>query len=82
MELILGSYHTTKRTGTVTTEDFIITLFCLLHNRIVNVEKRSDATLYDRIYLETHLTFDSHFSIYLWLLIAYLGLIPLPMTAY
>ena len=30
----------------MTTEDFIITLFCLVDDRMGNVEKRSDALLY------------------------------------
>ena len=46
MEPILGSYQTTKRIGTMTTEDFIIHLFCLVDDRRGKVEKRSDALLY------------------------------------
>jgi hypothetical protein len=45
-ERILGSYQTTKRKQTVTTEDFIISLFCLVDDRMGKVEKRSDALLY------------------------------------
>ena len=43
---ILESYHTVKRIRAVTTEDFIISLFCLVDDRMGKLPKRSDATLY------------------------------------
>lgn len=43
---ILGSYHTTQRRRAVTTEDFIISLFCLVDDRMGNLPKHSDARLY------------------------------------
>jgi hypothetical protein len=43
---ILESYHTVKRIRTVTTEDFIISLFCLVDDRMGKMPKRSDASLY------------------------------------
>src|SRR5215211_8257615 len=43
---ILESYHTVKRIRAVTTEDFIISLFCLVDDRMGKLPKRSDANLY------------------------------------
>ncbi len=43
---ILESYHTDKRIRAVTTEDFIISLFCLVDDRMGKLPKRSDAKLY------------------------------------
>lgn len=43
---ILESYHTVKRIRAVTTEDFIISLFCLVDDKMGKLPKRSDASLY------------------------------------
>jgi hypothetical protein len=43
---MLESSYTVKRIRAVTTEDFIISLFCLVDDRMGKLPKRSDATLY------------------------------------
>ena len=43
---ILESYQTVKRICAVTTEDFIISLFCLVDDRMGKLPNRSDAKLY------------------------------------
>jgi DNA-binding CsgD family transcriptional regulator len=43
---ILESYHTVKRIRAVTTEDFIISLFCLVADQMGKLPKRADAKLY------------------------------------
>jgi hypothetical protein len=43
---ILESYHPVKRIRAVITEDFIISLFCLVDDRMGKLPKRSDGKLY------------------------------------